>query len=61
MYPGEILLYLAAIEKAVNAVSNNDDLWVDGAVVHTSVTWHGDHLATLYEEGWDFEQPKEKE
>jgi len=52
-WPSAVLILLTNIEKAVNdTLDSYDELeWFAFSV---NVKTHGEHIATLYEEGWDF-------
>lgn len=52
-WPSAVLILLASIERAVN---NTLDSYaeLEGFAFSVDVKTHGDHVATLYEEGWDF-------
>ena len=57
MYPGKILTYLAQLEAALETVPL--DAAPDGVTYSLTVQWEGDHVASLYEEGWNFDRPEE--
>ena len=57
MYPGKILTYLAQLEAALETMPV--DAVPDGVTYSLTVKWEGDHVASLYEEGWNFDRPKE--
>ena len=56
MYPGKILTYLAQLEAALETVPL--DAAPDGVTYSLTVQWEGDHVASLYEEGWNFDRPR---
>lgn len=58
--PGVVLALLAEMETVWN---KHIDAHADTDLKHwfplgLSVESHGEHIATLYEEGWDFDAPK---
>ena len=57
MYPGKILTYLAQLEAALETVPL--DAAPDGVTYNLTVQWEGDHVASLCEEGWNFDRPEE--
>lgn len=57
-WPAAMMHLLANIEEAVDATLNTHPVLTD-YMIGVSVTSHDDHVARLYEEGWDFSRPDE--
>ena len=57
MWPDAILRFLADIGTAATEAFDRDTGALNDYQIGITVTSHGDHVATLYEEGWDFTEP----
>ncbi len=57
-WPSAVLILLSNIEKAVNDTLDSY-AELEGFALSVDVKTHGEHVATLYEEGWDFSRPDE--
>ena len=57
MYPGRILAYLAQLEAALETIPISDAH--EGVTFNLTVQWEGDHVASLYEEGWNFDRKEQ--
>lgn len=60
MVDSDIMSLLIAVEKVWNThleEHENTDLQ-HYFPLSITITSHGEHIATLYEEGWDFDPPK---
>ena len=57
-WPDAILRLLADINTAVEAAFDRDEAKLSDFRIGINVTSYDDHIATLYEEGWDFTAPE---
>ncbi len=60
-HPDAILRLLADIGAAFEAAFDRDEKVLSDYLIGITVTSHSDHIATLYEEGWDFTAPSKKD
>lgn len=60
-WPPAMLRLLSDISTAFDtAFAKRDEATLGDYLIGISVTSHDDHVATLYEEGWDFSTPKKE-